>query len=214
MDEESTPQLYEYTPTFKPASSLAPTKTLQPSPLFAVDLPKLHIDPREKPGLIQKAKFSPSSPLGDQTVDSDTRSPRLAEISPLLPEVYELITHPDIGVDELSIAETTHIFSGRMRKWPNNADVQLILPKKRDPALRWLCKEILHVPERSFWRVVNQRAKRGMLRKPIIAESYQELISLVHQCPGGIGVVCVENGLSALTRSGVNVIKVIGEQAS
>ncbi len=102
------------------------------------------------------------------------------------------------------------IFSGRKSTWESGVPARLVLMPEGSAEMRWLCKEVLNIPEELLRRFINQRVYRGVMSAPIEVKSVEEALAAVQQTPGAVAPVSLEGGAegaqSALQKRGLHVL--------
>ena len=107
------------------------------------------------------------------------------EAEPL--QKYSLIGHQSTPTT-VNVKTVTKLFSGRQQSWKSSL-VQLILLPEGSPEMRWLCNEILKMPERLLRRFINQRVYRGVMTPPIEADDTEHALRLLRKIAGSIAPI-------------------------
>ena len=96
--------------------------------------------------------------------------------------------------------QLSRIFSGRQRSWSRNVGVQLILLPEGSPEMKWLCNQVLDMPESLLRRFIYQRVYRGIMKPPIEVENSEEALKVLRAQPGAIApIILPETQLESST---------------
>ena len=114
---------------------------------------------------------------------------------------YILGVHPSVGNQNKSRSIMAKVFSGRKRSWNNGVPVQLILFPEESPEMKWLCKEILHVPEHLLRRFIHQKVYRGTMREPIYVRTQEEALFYLLKTRGAVAPLLKQESATALQNS-------------
>jgi len=117
-----------------------------------------------------------------------------------------VIVHPDVAVDNLSIAELRRILTGDREFWPSGSRVTLFIrapiARERDAAVRDVC-QMTEAQFRQHWiaKVFRAETPSG----PRIVYSNESTIDQVSRSPGAIGFV-----QGPVAAKNVKVVKIDG----
>jgi len=93
------------------------------------------------------------------------------------------------STDTTLTAEDFHsIFRGTTSRWSNGERITLVLPPTGSESMTHLCDE-LNVDERLYRRYLRELALRGEIRRPVEANTEDQVIALLVATPGGIAPV-------------------------
>jgi hypothetical protein len=106
----------------------------------------------------------------------------------VLADTFIVAGHPQNFAKSLSKQDLRRIFSGQ-RSWKDGRRVILVLPPKASPEMKWLCKEIMKMPERVYRRHLLSRVFRGQLTRPIQARDSKHAAELIGQKRGSLGPI-------------------------
>ena len=94
--------------------------------------------------------------------------------------------------------QLSRIFSGRQRSWSHNVSAQLILLPEGSPEMKWLCNQVLDIPESLLRRFIYQRVYRGIMKPPIEVQNSQEALEILQKQPGAIApIILLEKQLKS-----------------
>jgi hypothetical protein len=118
-----------------------------------------------------------------------------------------VVVHPDVQVDNLSLAELRRILLGDREFWPSGVRVTLLIrapiARERDAAVREVC-QMTEAQFRQHWIGKVFRAETGS--GPKIVYSQEMALDQVSRTPGAIAFV-----EAPVTGKGVKVLKIDGK---
>ncbi len=83
-------------------------------------------------------------------------------------------------------------FTGQTKEWANGTMVQIVLPKKGSPEMKWLAESVFGISEDLLLSKIKQETFKGELRKPVVADSASECVEQIKGNAGAIGVVSAD----------------------
>jgi hypothetical protein len=119
-----------------------------------------------------------------------------------------VIVHPQLSVDELSLAELRRIFLGQRQFWSSRLTITLLMPPRGSPEREVLLGDLYErrteAQYQQFWinKLFDDRAPIA----PKITGSHTMSVSLVRGIPGAIALVPVDK-----IPEGVKVLRIDGK---
>ncbi len=102
-------------------------------------------------------------------------------------ESVEVIAHPSVGTNTLTLSAARSIFGLRQNKWPDGSMVQVFVLADSHPTHVALCKERLNLYPYQLRQSWDRLVYAGMAQAPTQVGSEQELIQKVATTPGAVG---------------------------
>ena len=100
---------------------------------------------------------------------------------------FVVAVSPRVRVKRVSRSKLRRALTGRLQRWPGGDRVRIVLPPKGSPSMKWLCREVLRVPESRYRRFLMEKAFRGDIDRPLQAASEREASELILEQKGAIG---------------------------
>lgn len=123
-------------------------------------------------------------------------------VSPVANSV-EVISHPSVEVETLTISQLRRIYSMRQLRWPNNNIIIVFTLHSDHPLHKTFSNEKLRIFPYQLDRIWNRLTFSGLGLSPTVLKNQNELIQAVKNTPGSIGYIDNLKGVD-----NVNIIKI------
>lgn len=99
----------------------------------------------------------------------------------------QVVVHPSVTTQELSVIQLRKIFSKRQTRWPDGLALQVFVLNSKDQNHQTFCKTYLKMFPYQLDQVWNKLTYSGLGDPPVQVSSMEEMMEKVSQTPGAIG---------------------------
>lgn len=101
----------------------------------------------------------------------------------------QIIVHPSVAVEKLSVAQLRSIFLMRQLQWPNGAPIRVFVLTTQSAGHQQFSKECLQLFPYQVERVWQKLTYSGIATPPTELSSDMAMLEMISTMPGAIGYV-------------------------
>ena len=119
---------------------------------------------------------------------------------------YALVVNPSNPVKEISLTDLAKIFKAKTTAWANGKSITIVLREPASPSTKFIIEKVLGSSFEDGKSLLASASRKSTV--PVVfAESDADILKIVQDDPGAVGVIDVYN-----ITSGVNVVKIDDKQ--
>lgn len=110
----------------------------------------------------------------------------------------EVVTHPAVPMDKLTVTQLRGIYSMRQQNWPDGTAVRVFVLPAKNPIHQSFAKEKLQMFPYQLDRIWQKITYSGLGAAPVVLTSEQQMREMVANTEGAIGYIENPDELSKL----------------
>ncbi len=110
----------------------------------------------------------------------------------------EVVTHPAVPMDQLTVTQLRGIYSMRQQNWPDGTSVKVFVLSAKSPIHQSFAKEKLQMFPYQLDRIWQKITYSGLGSAPVVLTSEQQMREMVANTEGAIGYIENPDELSKL----------------
>lgn len=110
----------------------------------------------------------------------------------------EVVTHPAVPMDQLTVNQLRGIYSMRQQKWPDGTAVRVFVLPAKNRVHQTFAKEKLQMFPYQLDRIWQKITYSGLGSAPVVLSSEQQMREMVSNTEGAIGYIENPDELSTL----------------
>lgn len=119
---------------------------------------------------------------------------------------FAVVVNPGNPTKEISLPDLAKIFKAKTAAWSNGQRITIVLREPTSAGTKFVVEKVLGLSFDEGKAILNSSNRKSTV--PVVfAESDQDVLKIVEEDPGAVGVIDVYN-----ITSGVNVLKIDGKQ--
>ncbi len=113
-------------------------------------------------------------------------------------QATEVVTHPAVPMDQLSVTQLRGIYSMRQQNWPDGTAIRVFVLPAKSPVHQSFSKEKLQMFPYQLDRIWQKITYSGLGAAPVVLTSEQQMRDMVATTEGAIGYIENSDELSTL----------------
>lgn len=110
----------------------------------------------------------------------------------------EVVTHPAVPMDQLTVTQLRAIYSMRQQNWPDGKAIRVFVLSAKNPIHQRFAKEKLQMFPYQLDRIWQKITYSGLGAAPVVLTSEQQMREMVANTEGAIGYIENSDELSRL----------------
>lgn len=110
----------------------------------------------------------------------------------------EVVTHPAVLMDQLTVTQLRGIYSMRQQNWPDGTAIRVFVLSAKNPVHQSFAKEKLQMFPYQLDRIWQKITYSGLGSAPVVLTSEQQMREMVANTEGAIGYIENPDELSKL----------------
>ncbi|RVT45459.1 hypothetical protein EMM73_13420 [Rheinheimera sediminis] len=110
----------------------------------------------------------------------------------------EVVTHPAVSMDQLTVTQLRAIYSMRQQNWPDGKAIRVFVLSAKNPVHQRFTKEKLQMFPYQLDRIWQKITYSGLGSAPVVLTSEQQMREMVANTEGAIGYIENSDELSKL----------------
>jgi hypothetical protein len=110
----------------------------------------------------------------------------------------EVVTHPAVAMDQLTVTQLRAIYSMRQQNWPDGTTIRVFVLSAKNPIHQSFAKEKLQMFPYQLDRIWQKITYSGLGSAPVVLASEQQMREVVANTEGAIGYIENSDELSKL----------------